>query len=184
MDCKKALEENGRQTREGRRVAALEGRARRPRSARDAQHPMEGVIAQLRAPQRQDRRAGRAELRDGLRGAQRGLPAARQVPRRAHRRGRPDRRSTRSRIPQEKIDSERRIVRREQVKAEGKPDHLIDKIVEGKVQAFYQGSSRCCTRRGCATRPRRVGDLVKEVVGARRARTSRSAGSCGISWES
>src|ERR1051326_3770790 len=40
-------------------------------------------------------------------------------------------------VPQDKVDSERRIFV-EQVKAEGKPDHMIDKIVEGKIQAFYK----------------------------------------------
>ena len=40
-------------------------------------------------------------------------------------------------VPQDKVESERRIFI-EQVKAEGKPDHMIDKIVEGKIQAFYK----------------------------------------------
>jgi elongation factor Ts len=64
-------------------------------------------------------------------------------------------------IPQEKIDSERRIFT-EQVKAEGKPDHLIDKIVEGKVQAFYKDVAllhQAWVRDTAKT----VGDLVKEV---------------------
>src|SRR3954469_5001418 len=38
-------------------------------------------------------------------------------------------------VPAEKVQSERRIFV-EQVKSEGKPEHMIDKIVEGKVQAF------------------------------------------------
>ena len=37
-------------------------------------------------------------------------------------------------VPQEKIDSERRIFV-EQVKAEGKPEHMIDKIVEARREA-------------------------------------------------
>ena len=64
-------------------------------------------------------------------------------------------------IPQDKIDSERRIFT-EQVKAEGKPDHLIDKIVEGKVQAFYKDVAllhQAWVRDTAKT----VGDLVKEV---------------------
>ena len=40
-------------------------------------------------------------------------------------------------VPQDKVDSERRIFV-EQVKAEGKPEHLVEKIVEGKVQAYYK----------------------------------------------
>ena len=64
-------------------------------------------------------------------------------------------------IPQEKIDSERRIFT-EQVKAEGKPDHLIDKIVEGKVQAFYKDVAllhQAWVRDTAKT----IGDLVQEV---------------------
>src|SRR5947209_2198283 len=40
-------------------------------------------------------------------------------------------------VPKEKVESERRIFI-EQVKSEGKPEHMIDKIVEGKVQAYYK----------------------------------------------
>jgi elongation factor Ts len=64
-------------------------------------------------------------------------------------------------VPQDKIESERRIFT-EQVKAEGKPDHLIDKIVEGKVQAFYKDVAlmhQAWVRDPSKT----IGDLVKEV---------------------
>jgi elongation factor Ts len=67
--------------------------------------------------------------------------------------------STRSRS-REKIDSERRIFT-EQVKAEGKPDHLIDDR-RGKVQAFYKDVAllhQAWVRETAKT----VGDLVKEV---------------------
>ena len=50
----------------------------------------------------------------------------------------------------------------EQVKAEGKPDHMIDKIVEGKIQAYYKDVSLMhqeWVRDGSKT----IGDLVKEV---------------------
>src|SRR6185295_17385876 len=40
-------------------------------------------------------------------------------------------------VPPEKVESERRIFM-EQVKADGKPEHMIEKIVEGKIQAFYK----------------------------------------------
>jgi len=64
-------------------------------------------------------------------------------------------------VPQDKIESERRIFT-EQVKAEGKPDHLIDKIVEGKVQAYYKDVAlmhQAWVREPAKT----IGDLVKEV---------------------
>src|SRR4029079_19123331 len=62
---------------------------------------------------------------------------------------------------QEQIDSERRIFV-EQVKAEGKPEHMIDKIVEGKVQAFYKDVA--LMHQMWVRDPKKsIGDLVKEV---------------------
>ena len=64
-------------------------------------------------------------------------------------------------VPAEKVESERRIFT-EQVKAEGKPDHMIDKIVEGKVQAFYKDVA--LLHQAWVREPKKtVGDLVKEV---------------------
>jgi len=64
-------------------------------------------------------------------------------------------------VPQEKVESERRIFV-EQVKAEGKPDHMIDKIVEGKVQAFYKDVA--LMHQAWVREPKKtIGDLVKEV---------------------
>ena len=64
-------------------------------------------------------------------------------------------------VPQEKIESERRIFV-EQVKAEGKPEHMIDKIVEGKIQAYYKDVAlmhQVWVRDSKKT----IGDLVKET---------------------
>ena len=64
-------------------------------------------------------------------------------------------------VPQDKVDSERRIFT-EQVKAEGKPDHMIDKIVEGKIQAFYKDVA--LMHQAWVREPKKtIGDLVKEV---------------------
>jgi elongation factor Ts len=64
-------------------------------------------------------------------------------------------------VPQEKIDSERRIFV-EQVKAEGKPEHMIEKIVEGKIQAFYKDVA--LMHQVWVRDPKKtIGDLVKEV---------------------
>ena len=66
-------------------------------------------------------------------------------------------------VPQEKVDSERRIFV-EQVKAEGKPDHMIEKIVEGKVQSFYKDVA--LMHQAWVREPKKtIGDLVKEVAG-------------------
>jgi len=64
-------------------------------------------------------------------------------------------------VPQDKVDAERRIFV-EQVKAEGKPDHMIDKIVEGKVQAYYKDVA--LLHQAWVREPKKtIGDLVKEV---------------------
>jgi len=64
-------------------------------------------------------------------------------------------------VPQDKVDSERRIFV-EQVRAEGKPEHMIDKIVEGKIQAFYKDVA--LMHQMWVRDPKKsIGDLVKEV---------------------
>ena len=64
-------------------------------------------------------------------------------------------------VPAEKVESERRIFI-EQVKAEGKPDHMIDKIVEGKIQAYYKDVA--LLHQAWVREPKKtIGDLVKEV---------------------
>jgi len=64
-------------------------------------------------------------------------------------------------IPADKIESERRIFV-EQVRSSGKPENMIEKIVEGKIQAFYKDVALMhqeWVRDGSKT----IGDLVKEV---------------------
>ena len=64
-------------------------------------------------------------------------------------------------VPAEKVESERRIFQ-EQVKAEGKPEHMIDKIVEGKLQAFYKDVA--LMHQEWVREPKKtIGDLVKET---------------------
>ena len=64
-------------------------------------------------------------------------------------------------VPPEKVESERRIFH-EQVKAEGKPEHMIDKIVEGKLQAFYKDVA--LMHQEWVREPKKtIGDLVKET---------------------
>ena len=40
-------------------------------------------------------------------------------------------------VPQERVDSERRIAE-EQAKASGKPDNIVQRMVEGKVESYYK----------------------------------------------
>jgi elongation factor Ts len=64
-------------------------------------------------------------------------------------------------IPAEKIAQERRIFE-EQVKASGKPANLVDKIVEGKIEAFYK--EVCLLNQPWVRDDKKtVGDLVKET---------------------
>jgi elongation factor Ts len=65
-------------------------------------------------------------------------------------------------VPPEKIESERRIFI-EQVKASGKPENMIDKIVDGKIEAYYRDV--CLLHQMWVRDPKKsVGDMVKEVA--------------------
>jgi elongation factor Ts len=63
-------------------------------------------------------------------------------------------------VPQAKVDSERRIFE-QQVKESGKPDHLIEKIVAGKIEAFYKDVA--LVHQAWVREPKRtIGDLITE----------------------
>jgi len=64
-------------------------------------------------------------------------------------------------IPAEKIEQERRIFT-EQVKQSGKPANLIEKIVDGKIEAYYKDVA--LLHQAWVREPKKtVGDLVKEL---------------------
>jgi elongation factor Ts len=66
-------------------------------------------------------------------------------------------------IPADKIETERRIFT-EQVKASGTPANLVDKIVEGKIEAYYKDV--CLLYQPWVRDDKKtVGDLVKEMSG-------------------
>jgi elongation factor Ts len=66
-------------------------------------------------------------------------------------------------IPAEKVESERRIFV-EQVKESGKPAHLVDKIVEGKMEAFFK--EVCLLNQPWVRDDKKtIGELVKELSG-------------------
>ncbi len=69
----------------------------------------------------------------------------------------------REEIPPEKIDSELEIYR-EQIKAEGKPEHIIERIAQGKLEKFFQDV--CLLEQGFVKDPKiKVGDYVLEMAG-------------------
>lgn len=66
-------------------------------------------------------------------------------------------------IPSDVIERERRIYV-EEVKQSGKPANLVDKIVEGKVEAFYK--QNCLLSQPWVRDDKRtIGELVKEISG-------------------
>jgi elongation factor Ts len=66
-------------------------------------------------------------------------------------------------IPADVVERERRIYV-EEVKQSGKPANLVDKIVDGKVEAFYK--QNCLLSQPWVRDDKKtVGDLVKEMSG-------------------
>jgi elongation factor Ts len=64
-------------------------------------------------------------------------------------------------VPKEKIEQERRIFT-EQVRQSGKPEHMIEKIVDGKIEAFYKDVA--LLHQAWVRDPKKtIGDLVKEL---------------------
>jgi elongation factor Ts len=64
-------------------------------------------------------------------------------------------------VPSDKVEKERAIFV-EQVRASGKPENLIDKIVDGKVEAYYKDVA--LLHQAWVREPKKsIGDLIKEV---------------------
>ncbi|MDO8500290.1 MAG: translation elongation factor Ts [Gemmatimonadaceae bacterium] len=64
-------------------------------------------------------------------------------------------------VPVEKVESERRIAE-EQAKASGKPENIVQRMVEGKVDAYYKDN--CLLYQPWIREPKKsIGDLVKEA---------------------
>jgi elongation factor Ts len=64
-------------------------------------------------------------------------------------------------VPADRVDKERRIFE-EQVRASGKPAAMIEKIVTGKLEAFYKDVA--LLHQAWVREPKRtIGDLVKEL---------------------
>jgi elongation factor Ts len=64
-------------------------------------------------------------------------------------------------VPVEKVDQERRIAE-EQAKASGKPANIIEKMVTGKVEAYYKDN--CLVYQPWIREPKKsIADLIKET---------------------
>ncbi len=64
-------------------------------------------------------------------------------------------------VPAEAVERERRIAE-DQVRASGKPDHLVPKIVEGKLEAFYKQVA-LLSQPWIRDDKKTIGDLIKEA---------------------
>jgi elongation factor Ts len=64
-------------------------------------------------------------------------------------------------VPAEAVARERRIAE-EQVRASGKPEHLVSKIVEGKLEAFYKQVA-LLSQPWIREDKKTIGDLIKEA---------------------
>ncbi|HUQ47461.1 MAG TPA: translation elongation factor Ts [Gemmatimonadaceae bacterium] len=63
-------------------------------------------------------------------------------------------------VPQERVDTERRVAE-EQAKASGKPDNIVQRMVEGKVEAYYKDN--CLIYQPWIREPKKsIADLIKE----------------------
>ena len=64
-------------------------------------------------------------------------------------------------VPVEKVEVERRIAE-EQAKASGKPANIVEKMVSGKVEAYYKDN--CLIYQPWIREPKKsIGDLIKEA---------------------
>jgi elongation factor Ts len=64
-------------------------------------------------------------------------------------------------VPVEKVETERRVAE-EQAKASGKPAAIIEKMVAGKVEAYYKDN--CLVYQPWIREPKKsIGDLIKEA---------------------
>jgi elongation factor Ts len=64
-------------------------------------------------------------------------------------------------VPVERVESERRIAE-EQAKASGKPENIVQRMVEGKVESYYKDN--CLIYQPWIREPKKsIGDLIKEA---------------------
>ena len=64
-------------------------------------------------------------------------------------------------VPVEKVETERRIAE-EQAKASGKPENIVQRMVEGKVESYYKDN--CLVYQPWIKEPKKsIGELIKEA---------------------
>jgi elongation factor Ts len=161
---------------QGRRVLRKKGIAKAEKRA--GKQTQRGLIGQLHPPQRQGRRAGGAELRDRLRRPHRRLqdtrarawPSTSPAP---HLSANVDKDG----VPQRQARARARASSKSRRAPPASPSNLIQKIVDGKVEAYYKDVA--LLHQPWVREPKKsIGDLVKEASARPRwARTSSCAAS-------
>ncbi len=70
---------------------------------------------------------------------------------------------SRDQVPAERIEAERQIYR-DQMKDSGKPEHIVEKIIDGKLSSFY--SDNCLLdMEDMFEGKKTIGEMVKELIG-------------------
>ena len=159
MDCKKALVESGGDLDRARQILRERGKAGIPkRLGRQAREGLvhayihgEGTVgALIEISCETDFVARTPEFRELAR------EVAMQVA------ARDPRWVSRDDVPSEVVEGERKIYE-EQARASGKPDHIISKIVEGKLETFYK-ETVLLDQEYIREDSKKVSDLIEEVA--------------------
>ncbi len=159
MDCKKALVESGGDLDRARQILRERGKAGIPkRLGRQAREGLvhayihgEGTVgALIEINCETDFVARTPEFRELAR------EVAMQVA------ARDPRWVSRDEVPSEVVEGERKIYE-EQARASGKPDHIISKIVEGKLETFYK-ETVLLDQEYIREDSKKVSDLIEEVA--------------------
>jgi len=159
MDCKKALVESGGDLDRARQILRERGKAGIPkRLGRQAREGLvhayihgEGTVgALIEISCETDFVARTPEFRELAR------EVAMQVA------ARDPRWVSRDEVPSEVVEGERKIYE-EQARASGKPDHIISKIVNGKLETFYK-ETVLLDQEYIREDSKKVSDLVEEVA--------------------
>ncbi|MBC7093902.1 elongation factor Ts [Candidatus Bipolaricaulota bacterium] len=133
MDCKAALAKAGGDLEKAKRILRMEGKeflAHQAREAREGRvdayiHHSGKVGVLVEVNTSTDFAANSEAFRDVLRNIAMQIAAAK------------PRWVAPEDVPPEALDEEREVLRK-QAEREGKPPHIVDKIVEGRLQKFYE----------------------------------------------
>ena len=160
MDCKRALEEAGGDMDKAAEILRKKGIAKAEKRA--GRTASQGLVVQLHPPQRPGRRAVELNCETDFVARNEASSSSRATSRCTSRR--PTRSGSAAEdVPAELIERERRIAE-EQVAAEGKPEEIRAKIVDGKIKKFV--AERTLLEQPFVRDDKKtVGELVKEASG-------------------